>query len=184
MDGHLAHVAGPAYRTENASTNKADLPSVIVSQSRTRWLRRVGDRTHERTRDAGVVNNRAARHGRGRPTPAAPLIVDELDGFDDHEPRYEPLYVFVNYQRSPLGTWTAALTPGGLEPVTLQATSAHDAHHKAMDFIDALSDYADVAISTMHTIDGDPAAWTTLAAREDFLDCAITDHTLADLVSN
>ena len=60
---------------------------------------------------------------RGRPTPAAPVVVDELDAFDEDE----LLYVLVNYHRSPLGAWTATVAPDGLEPVTLQATSAHDA---------------------------------------------------------
>jgi hypothetical protein len=35
----------------------------------------------------------------------------------------------------------------------------------------------DVAISIMHTLDGDPAACATLAARESFVDCAISDST-------
>jgi hypothetical protein len=34
------------------------------------------------------------------------------------------------------------------------------------------------------TLDGDPAAWATLAAREGFRDCAITDHTVADLITH
>jgi hypothetical protein len=102
-----------------------------------------------------VVSNLAARHRRGRPTPAAPASVDELDPFGDDE----LLCVLVNYHRSPLGAWTATLAPDGLEPVTLQATSAHDALHDAVDLIEALSRHADVAISSMHTLDGDPAAW-------------------------
>jgi hypothetical protein len=56
-----------------------------------------------------------------------------------------------------------------------------------MDLIEAFSPYADVAISTMQTLDGDPAAWATLAAREGFLDClvdgAVADHTFADLLT-
>ena len=126
-----------------------------------------------------MVSSRADRYRRGRPTPAAPVIVDELDAFDHHE----LLGVLVNYHRSPLGAWTATLAPGGLEPVTLQATSAHNALHAAMDLIEALSEHADVAISTVHTLDGDPAAWATLAAREGFVDCAITDNTVADLIT-
>jgi hypothetical protein len=85
-----------------------------------------------------VVSNRAARHRRGRPTPAAP-VVDEFDAFDEDE----LLYVFVNYHRSPLGAWTAILVPDGLEPVALQATSAHDALHKAMELVEVLSEHAD-----------------------------------------
>jgi len=59
---------------------------------------------------------------------------------------------------APLGAWTATLAPDGLEPVTLPATNAHDALHDAVDLIEALSQHADVSISTMHTLDGDPAA--------------------------
>jgi len=129
-------------------------------------------------RDAGVVSNRADRHRRGRPTPAVP-VVDEFDAFDEDE----LLYVLVDYHRSPLGAWTAILVPDGLEPVVLQATSAHDAFHKATELIEVLSEHADVAISTMHTLDGDPAAWATLAAREGFVDCAMSDTTLVDLIS-
>jgi hypothetical protein len=90
--------------------------------------------------------------------------------------------VLVNYQRSPLGAWIATLAPHGCEPVTLQATSAHDALHDAMDLIQALCEPADVAISTVHPLDGDPTAWAMLSAREGFVDCAITDSTLADLI--
>jgi hypothetical protein len=108
------------------------------------------------------------------------VVIDELDPFGDDE----LLYVPVNYHRSPLGAWTATLAPDGLEPVTLQATSAHDALHDAMDLIEALSEHADVAISTMHALDGDPAAWAMLAAREGFVDCAMTDNTLADLITH
>ena len=127
-----------------------------------------------------MASNRAARHRQGRPTPAAPVVVDELDAFGDDE----LLYVLVNYHRSPLGTWTATLAPDGLEPVTLQAASAHDALHAAVDLIEMLSEHADVAISTMHTLDGDPAAWATLAAREGFVDCAMTGHIVADLITH
>ena len=126
-----------------------------------------------------MVSNRAAYHRRGRPTPGTTVIVDEVDAFGDDE----LLYVLVDYHRSPLGAWTVTLAPEGLEPVALQATSAHDALHAAMDLIEALSGYADVAISTMHTLDGDPAAWATLAAHEGFLDCSVSDSTLADLIT-
>jgi hypothetical protein len=47
-----------------------------------------------------------------------------------------------------------------------------------------LSEHADVAISTMHTLDGDPVAWATLAAREGFLDCAATESTVADRLAH
>ena len=80
----------------------------------------------------------------------------------------------------PSGAWTATVAPDGLGPVRLQATSAHDALHHGMELIEVLSQYADVAISTMHTLDGDPAAWATLAARDGFLDCAATESTVAD----
>ena len=123
-----------------------------------------------------MVSNRADRHRRGRPTPAAP-VVDEFDAFDEDE----LLYVLVDYHRSPLGAWTAILVSDGFEPVVLQATSAHDAFHKATELIEVLSEHADVAILTMHTLDGDPAAWATLAAREGFVDCAMSDNTLAAL---
>ena len=130
-----------------------------------------------------MVSNRADRHRRRRPTPAAPTpaaaVVDEFDAFDEDE----LLYVLVDYHRSPVGAWTAILVPDGLEPVALQATSAHDAFHKATEFIAVLSEHADVAISTMHTLDGDPVAWATLAAREGFVDCAMSDNTLAALIT-
>jgi hypothetical protein len=48
--------------------------------------------------------------------------------------------------------------------VALQATSAYDAFHQATQLIDVLSEHADVVISTMHTLDGDPTARATLAA--------------------
>jgi hypothetical protein len=108
------------------------------------------------------------------------VVVDELDAFGDDE----LLHVLVNYHRSPLGTWSATLAPEGLEPVALQATNAHNALHDAMDLIEALSEHADVAISTMHALDGDPAAWAMLAAREGFVDCAMTDSTVAELIAH
>ena len=107
-------------------------------------------------------------------------MVDAFDAFDDDA----LLYVLVDYHRSPLGAWTAILVPDGLEPVALQATSAHDAFHQATELIDVLSEHADVAISTMHTLDGDPVAWATLAAREGFVDCAMSDNTLTALITH
>jgi hypothetical protein len=50
--------------------------------------------------------------------------------------------------------------------LTLQATCAHDALHHAMDLIEALSQHADVAILTMHTLGGDPAARARLATHK------------------
>jgi hypothetical protein len=52
-----------------------------------------------------------------------------------------------------------------------------------MGLTEALSEHADVAISTMHTLDGDPAAWAAVVAREGFVDCATTDHTNAALIA-
>ena len=114
------------------------------------------------------MSNRAERHRRDRPNPAIPVVVDELDAFGEDE----MWYMLVDYHCSPVGAWTATVAPDGLGPVRLQATSAHDALHHAMELIEVLSQYADVSISTMHTLDGDPAAWATLAAREGFVDCA------------
>jgi hypothetical protein len=139
----------------------------------------VSARARTPTRDAGAMSNRTARHRRGRPTPTAAVEFDDLDAFGPDE----LMYVIVDYHRSALGAWTATLAPVGLEAVTRQATSAHDAFHDAMGLIEALSDYVDVAISTMHTLDGDPAAWATLAAREGFVGCALTDHSVADLIT-
>jgi len=146
-------------------------------------LRRVCDDTDTRARKAGVMSKRADHPRRGRPTPAAPVIVDELDELDAFGDD-ELLDVLVTYHRSALGAWSATLAPEGLEPVTVQATSAHDALHKALDLIEALSLYADVAISTVHTLDGDPIAWAMLAAGEGFVDCAVTDPTLAGLITH
>jgi hypothetical protein len=109
-----------------------------------------------------------------------PMVVDELDGFDEDE----LWYLLVDYHCSPLGAWTATVAPDGLGPVKLPATSAHDALHHAMELIEVLSQYANVAISTMHTLDGDLAAWATLAAREGFVDCAATEGTVADLIAH
>ena len=147
---------------------------------RDRGPRRVGDSAAAGACDAGLVSNRVAHHRHGRPTPVAPVVVDERDAFDE----VELLCLLVNYHRSPLGAWTATVAPDELEPVTLQATSAHDAFHKAMELTEALSAHADVAISTMHTLDGDPIAWVALVAREGFVDCAMTDHTTAALIAH
>jgi 5,10-methylenetetrahydrofolate reductase len=82
-------------------------------------------------------------------------VVLEPDSFGD-----EPRYLLVDYHRSPpAGAWTVSQAADGLKSVTLQATCAHEALHDAMDLIEALSQYANVAISTMHTLDGDPVAW-------------------------
>ena len=72
-----------------------------------------------------MVSNRAERHRRGRPTPAIPVVVDELGAFGEDE----LWYMLVDYHCSPLGAWTATVAPDGLGPVRLQATSAHDALH-------------------------------------------------------
>ena len=108
------------------------------------------------------------------------MVIDEFDAVEDDE----LLYLVVNYHRSPLGAWTATVAPDGLEAVKLQAASGHDAFHKAMELIGALSEHADVAISTMHTLDGDPMAWAALVAREGFVDCALADRTTAELIAH
>ena len=54
---------------------------------------------------------------------------------------------------------------------------------RATELIEVLSEHADVAISTMHTLDGDPVAWATLAAHEGFVECAMSDNTLAALIA-
>jgi hypothetical protein len=64
--------------------------------------------------------------------------------------------VIVDYHRCPLGAWTAALAPDGLEALTRQARSAHDAFHNTVALIQALSHHVDVAISALHNLDGDP----------------------------
>ena len=74
-----------------------------------------------------------------------------------------------------LGTGT---TVAGAEPPTRTMVTRGDAR------IEVLSQYADVAISTMHTLDGDPTAWATLAAREGFVDCAATEGAVADLIAH
>ena len=61
--------------------------------------------------------------------------------------------------------------------MTLQTTSAHDALHKAMELTEALSEHADVAISIMHTLDGGPAAWAAIVAREGFVCCTYSRST-------
>ena len=66
-----------------------------------------------------MVSNRAERHRRDRPTPAIPVVVDELDTFDEDE----LWYMLVDYHCSPLGAWTATVAPDGLGPVKLQAMS-------------------------------------------------------------
>src|SRR5512133_640702 len=108
---------------DNTSIDRLD---AIQGSPHDIWLRRVGHGTDAGGSDAGVVSNRADRHRRRRPTSAAP-VVNEFDAFDEDE----LLYVLVDYHRSPLGAWTAILVPDGLEPVALQATSAHDAFPKA-----------------------------------------------------
>ena len=50
-----------------------------------------------------MVSNRAERHRRDRPNPAIPMVVDELDTFDEDE----LWYMLVDYHCSPLGAWTA-----------------------------------------------------------------------------
>jgi hypothetical protein len=52
--------------------------------------------------------------------------------------------------------------PDGMEPVTRQATSSHDALHDGTDLIEALSQHANAAVCT-NTLDGDLVAWATLA---------------------
>ena len=46
-----------------------------------------------------MVSNRAERHRRGRPTPAIPVVVDELGAFGEDE----LWYMLVDYHCSPLG---------------------------------------------------------------------------------
>ncbi len=106
--------------------------------------------------------------------------LDELDAFGDDE----LLDVLVNYHRSALGAWSETLAPEGLEPVTVQATSAHDASPKRWT-----SSKRCLCMRTWRSRPCTPwtanlIAWAMLAAREGFVDCAITDPTLAGLITH
>ena len=84
----------------------------------------------------------------------------------------------VPYDEDPARFVCSALAPAEVSRVII------DEQNHAMELIEVLSQYANVAISTMHTLDGDPAAWATLAAREGFVDCAATEGTVADLIAH
>jgi hypothetical protein len=95
--GKLAVPDGRA--ADNASTG-ADVPKA------TAWQMCFGvsrDSTRAAACEAGVMSIRAARHRRGRQTPAAAVLVDELEAFSDDE----LLYLLV--PPIPLGAWTATL---------------------------------------------------------------------------
>jgi hypothetical protein len=103
---------GRTGAADNTATDRADVcrqryrPAGSPRVSR---FRRVGDGTLADADDAGTVNNRAERHHRGRPTPAGPVVIDQLDAFGADE-RW---YLLVDYHCSPLGAWTATVAPTG-----------------------------------------------------------------------
>jgi hypothetical protein len=77
----------------------------------------------------------------------------------------ESLFVLVDYQRSPLRTWTATATPDGLEPVGRHAANAPDAFAAAMNLIETFREQVRMLVSTMHTFDGDPVAGASSSPR-------------------
>lgn len=80
----------------------------------------------------------------------------------------------IDYQHGQAGFWHATVTIDGYPPATRTAADAHEAMHEALDYLDKfINEHPEVTgLFSVHTLDGDPAAWMRLASEQGFLDCA------------
>lgn len=79
--------------------------------------------------------------------------------------------VVADYRPSPLGGWAVTVDVEGVSAMGAHFLGAHEAYHGVRDLLEELVEEADCPLATVHTLDGDPAAWAMLAAREGFGDC-------------
>ncbi|QGK69972.1 hypothetical protein GIY23_10955 [Allosaccharopolyspora coralli] len=85
--------------------------------------------------------------------------------------------VTAEYTQSPLGLWQATVTVEVGESgddrlaCTVTGGDAHEAVRAVRDQLDVLADELNADLATVHHLDGDPAAFAALAAREGFADC-------------
>lgn len=78
----------------------------------------------------------------------------------------EPVQVTADYHRDDdTGTWTVAILVNGKQTVQEQAPTAAAALDAAMVHVGHIADHHRRPVATMHTLDGDPAAWGRLAAK-------------------
>jgi hypothetical protein len=74
------------------------------------------------------------------------------------------LNVVADYTRSPLGTWHVEVTVGGRPFGEADGADVHEAFLKALDLFDQASHTnGGQGCATIHTLDGDPAAFAVLA---------------------
>jgi hypothetical protein len=84
----------------------------------------------------------------------------------------EPLAVVADYRLSPFGPGCfAAITVEDKPARTVHAADEHEALHRVMDEVAVIADQHRRALLTIHTLDGDPAAFAELAQAQGFLAC-------------
>jgi hypothetical protein len=70
----------------------------------------------------------------------------------------------ADYTRSPLGTWHVVVTVGGRRFREADGIGIHETFLKALDLFDQAScAHGGQPCGTIHTLDGDPAAFAALA---------------------
>lgn len=83
-----------------------------------------------------------------------------------------PVRVRADYHSTPTGIWSTELeaeVDEGIMSVSISGCASPLAvFEEAMAAVRELSDLIDQDVFTIHTLDGDPAAWAELARREGF----------------
>lgn len=77
----------------------------------------------------------------------------------------EPVQVTADYHRDDDGSWTVTVLVNGARTAQETATSPAGALDAAMVHVRHIADHYRRPVATMHTLDGDPAAWGELAAK-------------------
>lgn len=75
----------------------------------------------------------------------------------------DPIEVVADYRRSPLGLWQVVVTANHAEEAVLTAASVEDAFMDALDAFDDVSRKYLRPCYTIHTLEGDVAAFAALA---------------------
>lgn len=91
--------------------------------------------------------------------------------------------MIADYRAGPLGGWLVTVTAEDLSPRRLHARDPHEAFHAVLEELEIIAEDTDRPLGTIHQLDGDPAAWAMLAAREGFTECGTAGNSYSGFLA-